>query len=321
MGQHPQPASPGIHHVTAIASDPQRNLEFYVQVLGLRLVKKTVNFDDPGSYHFYFGDEEGRPGTILTFFPWPMAKRGRAGSGFVCGASFAVPPGAIPAWRSRLGRLGIATGEIVERFGEPVLTFDDPDGMKLELVEATWAAEMQAAGPVPSTHAIRGFHSATMLVEGHEATARVLTVVLGLEYAVQEGNRFRYAASSRGPFAIVDVLCAPDAAPGKLGAGIVHHLALRARDGAEQEALRRRASREGFNVTPVLDRSYFQSIYFREPGGVLLEVATDAPGFASDEPAATMGSGLMLPQVYESRRSVIETRLPRVTAPTRAVWP
>jgi catechol 2,3-dioxygenase-like lactoylglutathione lyase family enzyme len=312
----------GIHHITAIASDPQANLDFYVGVLGLRLVKRTVNFDDPGTYHFYFGDELGRPGTILTFFPWPGAQRGKQGSGFLTATSFIVPKGSLPAWAERLSRLDITVGDFATRFGEQCLSLEDPDGMPLQLVEVAGAENLPAWGDgLPASLAIRGFHSATLSEEGHEATSKLLTQTLGMTLIGQEGNRFRYGASGPQPGRFVDVLCVPDAHAGRLGAGVVHHIAFRAASDDEQRTYQRYIAQLGFNVTPVLDRNYFRSIYFREPGGVLFEIATDAPGFAVDERPEHLGEHLKLPSQYESARERIEGRVlpisvPRVKVPT-----
>lgn len=306
----------GIHHVTAIASDPQRNLDFYTKTLGLRLIKLTVNFDDPGTYHFYFADDEGTPGSVLTFFPWPHAKRGRHGSGETAATAFRVPPGSIDFWSARLGLDASARST---RFGEKVLAFQDPDAMPLEIIETPTAS---AAGPnriwnpgVPAEHAIGGFHSVTLALEGHERTSDLLTATLGFEKIAQESNRFRYRAPGGAPASIIDVLCAPDLPHAKLGAGSVHHVALRARDDAEQGHWQRLVAARGLNVTPVLDRNYFHSIYFREPGGVLFEIATDQPGFAIDEPRERLGSSLKLPPQYEAARARIADALPKITLP------
>jgi catechol 2,3-dioxygenase-like lactoylglutathione lyase family enzyme len=304
----------GIHHVTAIASDPQRNLDFYARHLGLRLVKLTVNFDDPGTYHFYFGDQAGSPGTILTFFPWPHAKRGRHGSGATAATSFAVPPSSLDFWASRLGAHAVTRST---RFGEQVLAFEDPDGMRLELVEVSAISSGPVWTPsgISADHAIRGFHGVTLAVEGHEKTSDLLTAGLGFELLAQEGNRFRYRAPGNGPAGIVDVLCVPDLSASKLGAGIVHHVAFRARNDAEQGHWQRLVGSRGLNVTPVLDRSYFRSIYFREPGGILFEIATDQPGFATDESPETLGTSLRLPAQHERIRDRILQVLPKLRLP------
>jgi glyoxalase family protein len=276
----------GIHHVTAIAGEPQQNVNFYAGLLGLRLVKLTVNFDDPGTYHLYYGDEEGHPGTILTFFPWPGARRGRIGTGQVTVTSFSIPDGALGYWTERFKDHGVRFEGPVKRFDEEALVFSDPDGLQLELV-ASPGAEARSPwkeGPVPAEYATRGFHSVTLSEEGYERTASLLTETLGFRLAREAGNRFRYELNAGSPGTRVDVLCSPDAPRGMVAAGTVHHVAWRTPDGMQQEAWRRQIAGLGHNVTPVLDRQYFRSIYFREPGGVLFEIATDPPGFTIDEP-------------------------------------
>jgi glyoxalase family protein len=306
----------GIHHITAIASDPSHNLRFYTSVLGLRLVKRTVNFDDPGTYHFYFGDAAGTPGSILTFFPWPGVPRGRSGNGQVSSIAFAAPPASMAFWRTHLERHDVATRDGDERFGEPVLQFADPDGLPIEIIQ-TGAARAGGVWPgaaIPADHALCGFHSATLAEEGYERTAHVLSDQLGFRTAGAEGNRFRYvAADTAHAGTIIDVLCAPDGARGRQGAGTVHHIAWRAADGTHQDAFRRDLVMAGLNVTPVMDRVYFQSIYFREPGGILFEIATDPPGFALDETFDHLGEGLKLPPWLERHRGEIEAALPPLT--------
>jgi len=292
----------GIHHVTAIASDPQANLDFYTKFLGLRLVKKTVNFDDPGSYHFYFGDSTGSPGTIVTFFPWPGARRGRQGNGQVTVTSFAVPRSAIGAWVTKLSKADIDFDGPFTRFGEETLVFSDPDGLKLEVV-----GSMDGEG-----EAVESFHSATIAEEGYEKTARLLTEVMGFAFAGEDGNRFRFTADGGGPSKIVDVLCSPDAARGMVAAGTVHHIAWRTPSAEQQLCWRSTLVGLDYNVSPVMDRNYFESIYFREPGGVLFEIATDPPGFTIDEPLESLGQSLKLPPSYESMRDKIEAALPPV---------
>jgi glyoxalase family protein len=310
----------GIHHITAIASDPQRNLDFYTQVLGLRLVKLTVNFDDPGTYHLYFGNRRGAPGSILTFFPWPGARRGTVGNGQVSATAFAARPKALDFWRSRLAENGIAVEDAGVRFGDPVLRFSDPDGMPLELV-GTALANPDEAWPVravPQPYAICGFHSATLSEEGYERTAALLEQSMGLRFVGSEGNRFRYACAAfdaGDAGAIVDVVCAPDGATGRLGAGTVHHIAWRTADDAQQELWRSTLVQGGYNVSPIMDRMYFHSIYFREPGGVLFEIATDPPGFAADEPFEHLGERLTLPRWLEPQRSAVEQGLPALKLP------
>ena len=311
----------GIHHVTAIAGDPQRNLDFYTTVLGLRLVKLTVNFDDPQTYHFYFGNEDGTPGSILTFFPWPSARQGVVGSSQVTAITFAIPLGSAAYWRSRLSEHGVTAADADKRFGESVLAITDPDGLPLELVATAHSDATMAwkGGPVDIEHAIRAFHSATVSEEGYEQTARLLTDIMGFAPVSSEGNRFRYQAAGNGHGAIVDLLCTPAGRLGRLGTGTVHHIAWRTPDDAQQREWRGKLARLGYNVTPVIDRNYFHSIYYREPGGVLFEIATDPPGFAIDEPKEHLGERLMLPPQYEHARAMLERILPRVTLPVARV--
>jgi len=305
----------GIHHVTAITSDGQKNIDFYSGLLGLRLVKVTVNFDDPQSYHLYYGDELGRPGTIMTFFVWPGAQRGRPGSGQVTAISFSVPPDALDYWRKRLETATLAP----TRFGEQGLQLTDPDGIQLEIVAGSKedARTPWSGGSVPRQHAIRGFHGVSLSVEGYEHTADLLTQALGFKFEGEDGNRFRFVGDAPHA-AVVDVLCVPDGIRGTLGAGIIHHVAFRAADEEAQRRWRQRLVDQRQNVTPVIDRSYFHSIYFREPGGVLFEIATDGPGFTVDESPELLGSALKLPAQYEMARSQIEATLPSLRLPTES---
>jgi glyoxalase family protein len=296
----------GIHHITAIASDPQKNVDFYTGLLGLRLVKKTVNFDDPGTYHLYYGDRIGHPGTILTFFPWPGMHRGRRGTGETAVVSFAVPKGSLGVWAERAAAYGVTAATTQERFGEErFLAFSDPDGMQIELVEVE-------GGDGGSQTEILGFHSATLFEEGYERTARLLTGSFGFELIAQHGNRFRYQAAGIGPGQLVDLMCMPDLRRGSMGAGTVHHIAWRTATDELQSKWRAELAAQGYNVTPVMDRQYFHSIYFREPGGVLFEIATDPPGFAIDETVEQLGTSLKLPQWLEPARPEIERALPAI---------
>ena len=312
---------PGLHHVTAIAGDPQRNLDFYVGLLGLRLVKRTVNFDDPGTYHFYFGDQRGTPGTILTFFPWPGARRGIRGSGQVEATAFAVPPDSIGYWLERLRQHHVAAEKAPVRFGNEVIRFLDPDGLLIELITVVPGVlpaniEPWADSPIPAGHALHGFHSVSAALEGYERTARLLTDTFGYRLAGQSGNRFRFVlADESAPGRIIDLLCQPDAAMGRVAAGSVHHIAFRTKDQAEQLQWHEQLVDLGYNVTPVIDRTYFHSIYFREPGGVLFEIATEPPGFMLDEEVEELGTHLQLPPWMESTRSQIEEVLPRIQVP------
>ncbi len=307
----------GIHHVTALAGDPQRNLDFYTQVLGLRLVKRTVNFDDPGTYHLYYGDRTGTPGTILTFFPWPGARRGRPGAGQATVTSFAIPAGSAGFWQRRLNRLGVATEAPAERHGETVLTLLDPDGLRLELVEREGFVDQDPweTAEIPAASAVRGFSGVTLAEWNPEVTARLLTESMGLRPAGQAGDRWRFEAGTGAGATRVDLLAQPAAERGSIAAGSVHHVAWRAADDADQRAWRERIAATGLGVTEVLDRQYFHSIYFREPGGVLFEIATDPPGFTYDEPVVALGEHLKLPPWLEPRRSEIEAILPPLRAP------
>src|SRR5438874_1757461 len=309
---------PGLHHVTAIASDPQRNLDFYAGVLGLRFVKRTVNFDDPSTYHFYFGDARGTPGTILTFFAWPGARRGIRGTGQIEAPAFAVPPDSVSYWLDRFKEHHVPAEKTSARFGEEVLRFADPDGLVIDLIATISSAgfEPWTDSTVPVDHSLRGFHGVSIALEGYEQTAKLMTETFGYRLVEQLNNRFRLAAPSEaGAGRIVDLLCRPDGSPGRAAAGSVHHIAFRARDDAEQLVWRERLVDLGYNVTPVIDRTYFHSIYFREPGGVLFEIATDPPGFTLDESLEELGNQLRLPPWLEATRSQIEEVLPAIKAP------
>jgi len=285
-------------------------------VLGLRLVKQTVNFDDPGTYHLYYGDEIGQPGSILTFFPWPMAHRGVGGVGQAIVTAYAVPPGSLEYWRQRLTARGVRLIDVEKRFDERAMALADPDGLRLELVERASVASFTpwTGGPVPVTHALRGLHSVTLAERSGEATAALLTGVLGFRAVADGGGRSRFAAGDEQSGSYVDILHLPDAAAGRVAAGSVHHVAWRVPDGAAQQALRSTLMAAGVGVTPVLDRQYFQSIYFREPGGVLFEIATEPPGFTLDEEASALGRTLKLPPWLEPDRDRIEAVLPRLPA-------
>jgi glyoxalase family protein len=310
----------GLHHVTAIASDPQRNLDFYIGLLGLRLVKRTVNFDDPGTYHFYFGDARGTPGTILTFFSWPGARRGHRGVGQIEATAFAISPDSVGYWLDRFKEQHVTAEKTSARFGEEVIRFTDPDGLLLELVTSDPIAQVEswADSTVPAEHSLRGFHSVSAALEGYERTAQLLRESFGYRLDKESGNRFRFAAPSEsGPGRIVDLLCMPDSRAGHVAAGSVHHIAFRAKDDNEQLQWREHLVELGYNVTPVIDRTYFHSIYFREPGGILFEIATEPPGFTLDEPIEELGSKLRLPTWMEAARPQIEQVLPSITLPAK----
>jgi glyoxalase family protein len=307
----------GFHHLTAIVGDPQQNIDFYTRVLGQRLVKQTVNFDDPGTYHLYYGDEVGTPGTIITFFPWPDAPRGRRGTGQVVDISFSIPATALDYWVDHLSQHGVAITGPTTRFDERVISFLDPHGLSLELVTHQ-DAELRSGwqkGPISEAYAIRGFSSVTLAETHQEQTGAMLTEVLGFRLLQQEGNRFRYETGAGGPGARVDVLSLPNQSRGRIAVGTVHHVAWRTEDDEQQLNWRQYLLAHGSNVTPVQDRQYFHSIYFHEPGGVLFEIATDPPGFSIDEPVELLGTHLKLPAWLEPQRSQIESVLLPIRVP------
>jgi predicted esterase/catechol 2,3-dioxygenase-like lactoylglutathione lyase family enzyme len=316
----------GIHHVTAIASDPQRTLDFYAGALGLRLVKRTVNFDDPQTYHFYFGDETGTPGTILTFFPWPGAHRGRQGAGQVAVTAFAARPAALGFWVERLLAHGIAFEGPARRGpggaeAEQVISFRDRDGLMLEIVAHAGAEARPAWGGapgIPAVQALRGFHAVTLWEERGDETERVLLDTLGFRPVREDGTTRRYSAGDGGPGALVDIRTVGGFFRGAEGAGVVHHVAWRVSDDAAQLEARERVIAAGLQPTPVIDRQYFHSVYFREPGGVLFELATDLPGFAIDEPVEHLGERLTLPPRLEPQRAQLEAVLPPIHLPVPA---
>ncbi len=304
----------GLHHVTAFSGPAARNVDFYTRVLGLRLVKKTVNFDDPGTYHLYYGDETGRPSTIVTFFPVAHAGPGRVGVGETQETAFRVPRASIGWWTHRLIAQGAGHEALVHVFGEPTLRFRDPDGMMLALVGVDAAADApaQGTGDVPAEHALRGLHGVTLLLSEADATAEILTDVLGLRERDRDGTSRRYAGTAPAG-ALVTLRAVGDFLPGRQGAGSVHHVAFRAMDDAAQAAMADRlAAVHGLGVTEQRDRNYFRSVYFREPGGVLFEIATDQPGFAIDEPVEALGRSLKLPPGLEAHRAEIERALPAI---------
>ncbi len=308
----------GIHHVTAIVAEPQENIDFYTGVLGLRLVKQTVNFDDPYTYHLYYGDELGRPGTIITFFPWVGIRPGSRGTGLISAMAFAAPMSALDYWATRLADHGIRSGGPELRFGEQMLSFYDPSGLLLEIV-AQSDAEARPTwqdGPVPAEYALRGLGGITLTLQTAGLTATLLTELLDFRHSATEGNRTRYMISDGTTETVVDIQARPDLPFGMMGSGSVHHIAWRVADDAGQLVWREHLTRHGLEVTPVRDRQYFHSIYFREPGGVLFEIATDQPGFATDETPERLGQHLMLPPWLESRRREIEQRLPPITPRT-----
>ncbi|MFC5450570.1 ring-cleaving dioxygenase [Paenibacillus aestuarii] len=300
----------GIHHITAFVRDAQANVDFYAGVLGLRLVKKTINFDAPEVYHLYFGDEMGSPGTIITFFPWANSRKGRIGGGQVGITSYVVPVGSRSFWEERLTKFAVPFTK-VERFGETYLQFEDRDGLQLEIVEreegklSTWAF-----GGVPVDKAIKGFGGAVLYSTAPTKTAHLLEHVMGLARIGQEGAYARYR-STADIGNVIDVNVTP-MAYGAGGAGTVHHIAWRAKDDAEHALWRSHVEQSGYHPTPIVDRQYFNAIYFREEGGILFEIATDPPGFARDEQPGALGEKLMLPSWYEEHRQQIEANLPPI---------
>jgi glyoxalase family protein len=310
----------GIHHITAIATDPQRNLDFYTQVLGLRLVKRTVNFDDPGTYHLYFGDGVGTPGTIITFFPWPGAHRGSRGTSQVVATSFAIPEETVDYWKSRFKDHHIVCEEAPARFGDAVLRVTDPDGLLLELITSNVLenVSLDFRDEVPAKFAIQGFHAPTLELQSVRLTEELITSLFGFQKQAEAKNRGRFSLDSNSTSHQLDLVERPDGSFGNIAAGTVHHIAFRAANDEEQQRWRENLSRLGLNVTPIIDRQYFHSIYFREPGGILFEIATDPPGFTIDEPRERLGQTLKLPQQFESHRAAIERRLPPISVSQKA---
>jgi glyoxalase family protein len=309
------PVIGGIHHVTAIASDPQPNLDFYVRFLGLRLVKRTVNFDDPGAYHFYYGDRVGRPGTLLTFFPSPGLARGRHGTGQVTLTSLAVSRDSLSFWTGRAKSYGVEAVQAPERFGEPGIRIVDPGGLAIELTASAPVEGGEDGVDIPAEASIRFIGSATLSEAEPARTLDLLKETLGFRELAREDNRIRLipGALSGGP--AIEVTADPSARRGLSGSGTVHHVAFRTPDDAQQTAWRNVLLAAGYDVTPVMNRSYFKSIYFREPGGILFEIATDGPGFLTDETVDTLGRELKLPEMYEPMRGRIQRTLPPVTVP------
>ena len=309
-----------IHHVTAIAGSPQRALDFYTGVLGLRLVKLTVNYDDPDSYHFYFGDELGRPGSILTLFPWPDGRAGRHGVGQVAEVALAVPRGSLGHWIERLLGRGIPYEGPLRRFDDQVLAFRDPDGLLLEIVATARVNGVPPwrDGPVPAEHAVRGVHGVTIWEEGDAGSAGLLADTMGFRKVDTLDNRTRFESSPAGAGTVVDLRHAPGFWSGASGVGTVHHVAFRVSSPEAQDRMRAELERLGLSPTQPIDRQYFRSVYFREPGGVLFELATDGPGFTIDEPPGELGGALKLPPAYEPNRDRIAAGLPPIRLPHAA---
>ena len=307
----------GLHHVTAVTRDAQINVDFYRNVLGQRFVKKTVNFDAPDSYHFYFADGTGTPGTVLTFFVWQNVKRGVRGNGETAALAYNIPEGSIEFWQNYLQAKGVALQPVEKRFGMDVLPFDDPDGMHLELVASGLSPAVQhwEDGPIPAAHALRGFHSVTLWLDEIDLTSELLGNPMGYSFVGQEGNRHRFMGGINSLAGTLDILhrpVPPEGKPGEaeFGAGSIHHIAFRVPTDEMQLEYQSALRAAGYGVTPVRDRSYFHSIYYREPGGVLFEIATEGPGFAIDEPVESLGEALKLPEWFEPNRVAIEQELP-----------
>jgi glyoxalase family protein len=305
----------GLHHITAIAGNARRNYQFYTQVLGLRFIKKTVNFDDPGTYHFYFGDEVGTPGTILTFFPWEGIAKGKQGTAMATDIAYSVPEGSLEFWWERLKKNNVAVRGSGQRLGEEYLSFEDPDGLPLSLVIPSSTDERKpwVAGEVKENVATRGFHSISLSLRSVSQTARVITDIFGYSLSKQEGNRYRYMTSAIRTAAVIDLVEVPEHPRGINAGGTIHHVAFRVENEDVLMHYRKKVSDFGLTITPKIDRNYFFSLYFREPGGVLFELATDNPGFSVDEPVAQLGTHLKLPPQYESNRAEIEKALPSLT--------
>ena len=304
----------GLHHITAIAGDAQRNYDFYTKVLGLRMLKKTVNFDDPQTYHFYFGDGIGTPGSILTFFPWPGVKQGMNGAGMATGIGYSVPEGSLEFWKERFDKFNIVHNGISKKLGEDFLAFQDPDGLNLELIipkhkdiRKPWETT-----DVKAEVAIKGFHNVTLTLIDHKATAEILTNVFGYEHMATENNLLRFKTNAIENAAIVDILEDSKAGSGQNAGGTNHHVAFRVKDEETLMAFREKVLQKGLQITEKINRDYFFSLYFREPGGVLFEIATDNPGFATDETVEELGSSLQLPDRYKGARAQIEKALPEL---------
>lgn len=302
----------GLHHITAIANKAKANVDFYTKVLGLRLLKKTVNFDDPGTYHLYYGDEKGSAGTILTFFPYEGARRGQAGTGMATQIGYSVPEGSFDFWMKRFEQFNVVYNKPSEKFGEQYLPFLDPDGLKLELTIPKIADNRTpwTTSEISADVATRGFHNVTLTLNKIEGTAAVLTQIFGYKLLEQSGNRYRYITDAVNQAAIVDLVELPSEQRGIGGAGTNHHVAFRVKGEQTLMFFRQKVEEAGLHITEKIDRNYFYSLYFREPGGVLFEIATDNPGFGIDEAWDKLGTNLLLPPQYEGRRSEIEAVLP-----------
>ncbi len=319
------PTITGLHHVTAIAGPAQQNLDFYAGILGMRLVKRSVNQDDPGTYHLFYADAAGHPGTDLTFFPWAHRAPARMGHGLATEVQLTVPVDALAFWGDRLSHYGVEVRPIESRFGERVLPLVDPHGLQVALVEApsttTRGFEPWSDSPIPVERQIRGLHGARAWERQRSLTASLLTSVLGFTEQATEREWTRYVIGDGGPGRVLDIREVPDERRGAWGTGSIHHLAWRVDDEAHELAVRRAIEEVGLRPTPVIDRFWFKSVYFKEPGGVLFELATDGPGFAVDEDAARLGESLVLPPWLEPQREAIEQGLPTLTYPPAVPTP
>ncbi|MDR8391536.1 ring-cleaving dioxygenase [Aliifodinibius sp. S!AR15-10] len=302
----------GIHHITALAGDPNRNAEFYVKKLGMRLVKKSVNQDDPSTYHLFYGNATGSPGSGLTFFPWPMAVQGKPGLGEAVTVSLTVPEGSQEFWAERFGEQDIDFDGPFDQFGHQVMRFKDPDRMQLELVFDEKAAELPgwSESTVPEEHTIRGFWGTTLRLKQYNPTAKILNELFGFEKTAEDGDRYLYTTDA--PIGRAVIIEKGESRPSSNGRGIIHHVAFRIRDKEEQEELRQKVIEMGLQPSQVIDRHWFHSVYFREPGGVLFEIATEGPGYDVDEDPDKLGEKLILPPWLEAKREMIEKRLPEI---------
>ncbi|MEO1436130.1 MAG: ring-cleaving dioxygenase [Bacteroidota bacterium] len=304
----------GLHHVTALASSPQQNVNFYAGILGLRLVKKTINFDAPDVYHLYYGDETGQPGSIMTFFPFNGIQKGRHGIGQAATTTFSIPLEAVDYWKKRFDQFKVNYKHPQQRFDEVVIYFEDFDGLGLELIANDRDDRPGFSyGQIPLEYAIRGFYSVELWEQSYERTEALLVNQLNHEFIAESGMRRRYAPKEGHPGQIVDIVWHNESRYGVGGAGTVHHIAFDTPSDPDQLKIREQLMVAGFHPTHVLDRQYFHSIYFREPGGVLFEVATTPPGFTFDESVEELGTGLMLPPWSEFRREYIEGLLEPIT--------
>lgn len=307
----------GLHHVTAIAGDPQKNIDFYIRGLGLRLVKKTVNFDDPGTYHLYYGDESGRPGSLLTFFPWQGIRSGRVGAGQSTTTAFSVPQGSLGWWQEHFKALGVESTMSRATSGEERLSLRDPDGLQIDLVASSISDPRHPwdSASVPADYAVRGQHSSVLTVQDPTRTLETFTRDLGMTVLAEKDGRYRLSTHDGEPGTVVDVVTDPHGERGLVAGGTVHHIAFRVPDQVTQEVWRQDLAERGYGVTAILDRQYFTSIYFREPGGTLLEIATDTPGFGIDEPLLELGRSLKLPPWLEPNREAISHAVAPIDVP------